>query len=173
MIQNNSHKYNILFPRGGQAGVENLMRSIKNSSINCICHAFNSDVYQLSKSASDIKFLLPTIKSKEFIPKLVNYIIDNQIDCIMPNGITLEHNVVFNEIINQRMLLPDRMTMKICQDKSLTYNVLTEKNIKMAETINVKNLDDIKFFFEKRKRNRYWIRARKGSGSVAATWVRN
>ena len=166
--------HNIIVTGAGSGGAENLIRSLRNGSLDLRIYGSNMDSFLLAKSSADVRISLPGCNEEGYIDNL-NRIIDKEnIELIIPNNdsevgkISQERNK-----LSCNIFLPSNETVQVCQDKLQLHNALEKSNIHQARSLGIKSLVDIDHFMKTNPGERYWIRPRRGSGSMGATWVKN
>lgn len=123
-------------------------------------------------SETDKRVLIPSANSLKYI---------NALNCAIEKfKIEFLHAQPDSEIavisenrnkIDINMFLPQKKTIKLCHDKFKTNKILKRKNVPVAETIRIRNKNDLKKAFEKIDLP-LWIRATKGAGGKGSLLVR-
>ena len=165
-------KYNVLIGGAGSGGGNNLVRSLKQCEIPMNVIGSNIDKYETWRSNADRTYLLPRAISDNYISELNDLINAENIDLIIVSNIE-EMEVVSEkrELINTAVFLPHDKIMKVCNDKIDTHKLFEKNNIPCSKFKKLSSLDDIYRFTKANPADRYWIRAARGAGSIAATWV--
>ena len=168
-------KRHILVTGAGGGGSNNLIRSLRGSSLDLEIFGSNLDPLILAKSQATHNFLLPTATDKAYGERIKKLIESQSIDLVIPNS---DREIkALSDLRDQlpcRLFLPDRETVKICQNKYKMYEVLSQHDIHIAKSYDLTRLDDLQVAFEglKNTGERVWIRLKQGSGSKGATWVK-
>lgn len=164
----------ILVTGAGGGGGENLINSLKKGKINLFIYGSNMDEMLLAKSTADKTVWLPSARNDEYLDYLVNLIEKEKIELVIPNNDTEVGRISKDqENIPCKVFLPPNETVEICQDKLRMYKILSDADVPVAKTIGLTNYQEIDVFVEECASDRYWIRPRRGSGSMGATWVKN
>ena len=169
-------KRKILITGSGGGGSNNLIRSLRASSLDLDICGSNIDPYILAKSEADKNFLLPEASEPNYIDDLLYIIKCEDIDLVIPNSdrevrrISDERNR-----ISCKYFLPSKDVVKLCQDKYEMHLRLKAEDLRTAKAIPINNYDDIEPAIEELTDTgeKFWIRPRSGSGSKGATWVKN
>ena len=169
-------KRKILITGAGGGGSNNLIRSLRASSLDLEIYGSNLDAFILAKSEADKNFLLPSASEPNYIDALLHRIQNEDVDLIIPNS-DREVRRISDERdkIPCRFFLPPRDIVEMCQDKYAMHLKLKEAELKTAKTIPINDYDDIEPAINALADTgeRFWIRPRSGSGSKGATWVKN
>lgn len=178
-------KASVLVTGAGGGGGNNLINSLKKSSLDLTIIGSNCDPFALAKSNADRSYLLPEAGSKEYGSKATDELLGTYLDSvndliareeislIIPNnGREVRTVSELRELINCSVFLPDNETIKVFQDKYKMYEIFFENDIPTAKSYDLKEYDDIDRAFQSLPEgDRYWIRMKKGAGSMGATWV--
>lgn len=156
---------------GGPAGY-NFIDSIKRADEKITTIGTDINPYHLLLSNADIKYLVPPLSDKKKYILAINKIIKkHRVDILHAQP---DPEVFFiaeyRQLIKTKTFLPSMKTMKVCQDKMKTIDILRKSNIPVAETYHIKNIKDLQRAFKTIKKNNttLWLRAIKGAGSKAA-----
>jgi len=168
---------NILITGIGGGGSNNLYESLLQSKLNIddyIIYGSNISKEVLAKSQIKENFLLPVATSPKYKAALIKLIKEQGIDLIIPNN-DREVGVIseIREELPCKVFLPDKESVKFCQDKHEMYLKLKDHGIPMAHSYEIKSLEDIKTAMDKIGGEKFWIRPKVGAGSKGATWVKN
>jgi len=167
-------KYKILVTGAGSGGAENLINSLRKSSLDLIIYGSNMDEYLLAKSSADKIVWLPSAKEERYIEYLKKLIVKEGIHLVIPNNDTEVARISKDrEKLPCKVFLPDKKTIEICQGKFKMYEILNKAGVPLAKSKLLKTLEDIDEFMKEFPAEKYWIRPKRGSGSMGATWVKN
>ena len=169
-------KRKILITGAGGGGSNNLIRSLRASSLDLEIYGSNLDPFILATSRADKNFLLPSASEPTYINALLSKIEEEGIDLVIPNN-DREVRRISDERskISCRLFLPPRDVVAVCQDKFEMHLKLKAADLETAKSIPITDYDDIEPAINELADTgeRFWIRPRSGSGSKGATWVKN
>ncbi len=173
-------KYNVLISCMGGYGALNLLDNIRKSSIGNQIKFFghHADPYMLSRSPAVVNRLVPWAKDEEkYIESTKRFISEEKIELLIPKS-DKEVSVIskYRDELECMVFLPVYDEIVAAQDKYSFYRILKDASVWVAETYNIKKIDDIGVSIEKlRKIQKYWIRVKTPgvAGAFAATWVDN
>ena len=169
-------KVRVLVTSMGGGGSNNLVGSIRLSSLGKDVEIIgtHADKYQLAHSSAEKNYLVPYTKDEElYIDAHKKIISKESVDLIMPNS-DKEVALIskYRNDLACPTFLPDHEVIEASQDKYSLNKILSEKDVKVAKTFDVPNLDNIESSMSLLpNEGKFWIRVRKGSGALAATWV--
>ena len=168
-------KYTILITGSGSGGAENLIQSIKKSSLDIKIIGTNMNKKYSAKSSADKFYILPPATEEELYISKLNRIIEKEnIDLLIPNNDTEVEIISKNrKNINTKTFLPEHEEILLCHDKHEFNKIMKKNGIRVAKSIEINNFEDIDKFIKENSDDKYWIRPKKGSGSTGATWVKN
>lgn len=166
-------KYTVLVTGAGSGGAENLINSIKQSSLDVRIIGTNMYEKYIAKSKADKFYILPPALKDKYIENLNKIIEKEHIDLVIPNN-DLEVEVISSKrkYIRSKLFLPKHEEILICHDKYKFNKLMQENEIPIAKTWEIESFNDIKEFMEQYPDEKYWIRPKQGSGSRGATWVK-
>jgi len=159
----------------GGGGGNNLIRSLRRSTLDLRIIGSNCLPHAVAKSTADATYLMPESRNPDYLPRLQEVIRTEAVDLVIPNN---DREVaVISEVRNQlqcRVFLPSKETVMTCQDKHRFYCALKKVGAKISPSVSVSGIDGIEEAIASLPfSDRYWVRPRRGSGSRGATWVRN
>lgn len=169
-------KRKILITGAGGGGSNNLIRSLKVSSLDLDIYGSNLNSFVLAKSATEKNFLLPPASDSSYIDALIHRIDRHSIDLVIPNSDREIRRISDDrDKIPCRLFLPPRHVVEVCQDKYAMHLQLEAAELETAKSISINDYDDIEPALDALADtgDRFWIRPRSGSGSKGATWVKN
>lgn len=165
--------HNVLVTGAGGGGGENLINSLRSSGLDLNIYGSNMDEYLLAKSTADFTLWLPSARLPLYTTKLAEAVTAHSIDLVIPNNDTEVGRISRDrDELPCKVFLPPDDEVCLCQDKLHLYRRLAECGIPQAQCCELQSLDDVEQFVSQVLRDRYWVRPRKGSGSMGATWVR-
>jgi carbamoyl-phosphate synthase large subunit len=153
----------ILITGAGGSPAINFTRSLKKLKDKYELIGADCSKYYLMRAETSKKYLVPPANNEDYIPFL-NYIIDKEgIDFLhVQNDMEVSFVSENREKINTKTFLPDKETVKICQDKFESYKLWQNAGIKVPKTIFINNENDLKKAYE--EIGDLWLRATSGAG---------
>ena len=171
-MKTDSSKHRILVTGAGGGGGENLINSLRRSNLNLEIWGSNMDEYLLAKSSADVTVWLPPAKEENYTAALAGLLEREKIELVVPNNDTEVGRISRDrDRLPCRVFLPSDETVQICQDKLKMHRVLAEAGVPQAVSTGLESLEDVERFMSEHPGERYWLRPRRGSGSLGATWV--
>ncbi|MFH2056207.1 MAG: hypothetical protein ABIJ61_09640 [bacterium] len=165
--------HSVLVTGAGGGGGENLINSLRASGLDLNIYGSNMDEHLLAKSSADFTLWLPSARLPRYTQDLAEAVEAHAIELVIPNNDTEVGRISRDrEMLPCRIFLPPDEEVSVCQDKLQLYRRLAERNIPQAHCRELASLDDIDDFVSSAGFEKYWLRPRKGSGSMGATWVR-
>lgn len=166
--------HKILVTGAGSGGGENLIGSLRRADLDLFIVGSNMDEFLLAKSTADKTVWLPSGLSEGYTPALDAFIRREGIELVIPNNDTEVGRISRDrDKLSCTVFLPPDETVCVCQDKLRMHEVLAAAGIPQALFRNVNDFGDIDAFMAEHPADKYWVRTRRGSGSVGATWVQN
>ena len=163
----------VLVTGAGGGGGENLINSLRAAALDLTIYGSNMDEFLLTKSTADYTIWLPSARLPRYTAHLIEAVNVHGIDLVIPNNDTEVARISRDrDQLPCKVFLPPDEEVQLCQDKLHLYQCLAEQGIPQACCQELKTLADIDDFIGTTPRDRYWVRPRKGSGSMGATWVR-
>lgn len=165
---------------GGTPSI-NFIRSIKKYSEKIRVIGTEANKYYLFRSEADKNYLIPRVSEKKYLNSL-NHIINKERIQFMhiQNDEELKFVSENREKIKTDLFLPSKKTIRICQDKYLSYQAWKKANIKVAETKMINSVKDLSSAF-KSFNGKIWIRSIKGAAGkwsmpvedieIAKSWI--
>jgi len=167
-------KTKIVITCAGSGGSNNLIRTLKERNKYFIIGT-NIDKYKAAKSNADKNYILPHAShEKMYLSKLKKLINLEKPDLIVAKS-DAEVKVVskYRDEVDSTVFLPDNKTIELCQNKLDFYKFAKANNIDIAKTFEVSTLDCIENIFHQFDKYPLWCRLKNGSGSTAATKLKN
>jgi hypothetical protein len=157
----------------GSGSSGNLIRALRAMTPRPHIIGLNEDRFLLKLSLADRNYLCPAPESGDFIERLSEIIIREQINVIMPTN-----DDIVKTLSDKRkrlpigLLLPRQKTINLCQDKYALNVFLRQRDIPVPLTYEIRSLKGVdKVFARFARANILWCRARRGARSLAATPV--
>jgi carbamoyl-phosphate synthase large subunit len=162
----------ILVAGAGGAPSTNFIRSLRKAKEKIYIVGADADKHYLMRSEVDKRYLVPPASDPNYFSVLNQIIKKEKVEFMhMQNdyeiGIVSENR----EKINTNLFLPSEETIKICQNKFLSYEKWKNAGIKIPLTMMIHTKDDLKKAF-KEYNNKVWVRAIEGAagkGSLPVT----
>ena len=164
----------VLILGAGGGGGNNLIRSLRKSSLDLRILGTNCLPHCVAKSTADETYLMPECSLPDYLDRLVALVKQTKVDLIIPNNdrevAAISHN---RDKIPARVFLPSDDVVRVCQDKDTFIQTLSRAGKAVPLTRQLSGVDDIESCMASLPRSdKYWVRPRRGSGSKGATWVR-
>jgi carbamoylphosphate synthase large subunit len=162
----------ILVTGAGSGGAENLITSLRMSDLDLFIYGSNMDEYMLGRSSADSLVWLPSARADEYIDRLERIVHRENVELVIPNNDTEVDRISRDrEQLSCKVFLPPKDTVETCHDKLKMHKRFAELGIPQASSREISSHEDIKAFMEESSAGKYWVRPRRGSGSMGATWV--
>jgi carbamoyl-phosphate synthase large subunit len=158
----------ILVTGAGGSPAANFIRSLRKAPEQFYLVGTDADKYYLQRAEVDARYLVPTVKDPLYIDFL-NYIIEKeQIEFVhAQNDAEVSFLSENREKIKAKTLFPSKETVKICQDKFLSFEKWQKAGIKVPETVIIRTPDELQTAFDNFG-GKMWIRATSGAGGRGA-----
>jgi carbamoyl-phosphate synthase large subunit len=124
----------------------------------------DADKYYFHRMETDKKYLVPLVSDPSFID-VINYIIEKEkIEFVhAQNDAEVNFLSSHREKIRAKTLFPDKKTVKICQDKFLSFERWHAVGLKVPHTQIIKTKEELEAAF-KAYGGKVWLRATSGAG---------
>jgi|Deesub1362A_J573_1020465.scaffolds.fasta_scaffold00057_147 carbamoyl-phosphate synthase large subunit len=160
---------------GGPAGI-NFIKSLRLPSEKFYIAGGDVNKWHLELSDVDSRYLLPKFDDPSYIRALNEVIKLEEIEFVHPQPDVEVAAISENrERIKAKTFLPDKKTVRICQDKMHLTEILKENDIPVPNTFNLSGEAEIpkalKTLLEVYPR-KAWLRAKKGAGAKASLPVK-
>ena len=174
----------ILVTGCGGSPSTNFIRSLRASPEKFFIIGVDCNKYYLQRSETDLRFLIPSTSSKNYLPVIRQIIKETKADLIYSQPDAEVAKISKNRAsLKVKTFLPDNKTIEICQDKLKSYQIWKAAGIKVPETVFIAKPQDIKQAFKKLGKS-IWLRSivshGGGKGSfytddfeVAKAWVKH
>jgi len=166
---------------GGSAAV-NFIKSLRMAKEKIFVVGTDISKEHLELSNADKKYQFVPVSDQSYLEKLNRLIELEKVEFVHPQP---DVEVIFisenREKINAITFLPDKKTIKLCQNKIECNEALLKAGVPVPESHRIKNDDDLKSAFEQLlpknsknsdKNDKLWFRAIKGAGSKASLPIR-
>ncbi|MHC4671379.1 MAG: ATP-grasp domain-containing protein [Planctomycetota bacterium] len=152
--------------------IQAFKRAAASLGIKALIHTADADAAFAASCIADRSHLVPAVNSPQYIPALLKLAQKNKIDLLFPLIDTELPKLArarekFARISCSAIISSTRV-MKICQDKLLTYDFLTNNGIDTPQTCSYKQALN-----KKRHRFPYFLKPRKGSASKGNFIIKN
>jgi glutathione synthase/RimK-type ligase-like ATP-grasp enzyme len=165
----------VLVLGAGTGASNNLIRSLKAGDPSLVIVGTNDDRFVLKKSIADRHYLTTKPHHPRFGDALCRLVELERIDVVIP-GSDADAAVLsdIRDRLSGRLLLPQKRTIQLCQDKYELTQFLRANGVAAPATVAVGSLDDLSDIFgQLGDQERLWCRIRTGTGSMGATAVRS
>jgi carbamoyl-phosphate synthase large subunit len=164
--------HKILLTGAGSGGGENLIRSLRAGSLELEIYGSNMDEHVLARSAADRAVFLPSARDEEYTGVLRRVVEREGIELVIPNNDTEVGRLSRDrDRIPCAVFLPAGDTVTVCQDKLQMHRIFEDAGIAQAVYRGLESFEDIEAFMDDCPCEKYWVRPRRGSGSMGATWI--
>jgi carbamoyl-phosphate synthase large subunit len=155
----------------GPAGA-NFIKSLRMSGEEFYISGSDINPLHLELANADSKNLLPQCDSSDYIEGLNEIIVKEKIDLVHPQP-DAEVAVLSEkrDDIKANLYLPDKQTVRICQDKMLFMATLGAAGVPIAKSYSIKNKSDLELSLARLLEinpDKAWLRATKGAGGRAS-----
>jgi hypothetical protein len=154
----------ILVTGAGGSPATNFVRSLRKAPEDFYLVGTDVDKYYLQRAETDARYLVPTIKDPQYID-VINYIIEKEnIEFLhAQNDAELAVLSENREKLKAKVFLPAKETIRICQDKFLSFEKWEAAGIKVPKTYIIHNKEELQKAFDEFG-GKMWIRAISGAG---------
>lgn len=154
----------ILVTGAGGSPAVNFTRSLRKAPEDFYLVGTDADKYYLQRAEVDARYLVPLVKDPDYI-KVLNHIIDTEkIEFVhAQNDAEVNFLSANREKLHAKTLFPDKETVKICQDKFLSFEKWQAAGIKVPKTVIIKDKAGLQAAFDEFG-GKMWIRATSGAG---------
>jgi len=158
----------------GSGGGNNLIRSLRKSSLDLHLVGTNCLPQCVAKSTADETYLIPESSSPDYLDHVVGLIKKTKAELVFP---TSDREVAAmsrdRDKIPARVFLPPYDIVSLCQNKDAFVRTLSQAGKAVPTAVQLTGIDDIETCIAQLPPSeKYWVRPRRGSGSKGATWVR-
>ncbi|HUS25908.1 MAG TPA: hypothetical protein VMY99_00995 [Nevskiaceae bacterium] len=158
----------ILITGAGGSPATNFVRSLRKAPEKFYLVGTDVDKYYLHRAETDVRYLVPNIKDPLYI-KAINHIIEKEnVEFVHAQndaelGVLSENR----EKLKAKLFLPSKETIRICQDKFLSFEKWQKAGIKVPKTVIIRNKRQLQQAFDDFG-HKMWIRATSGAGGRGA-----
>lgn len=154
----------ILVTGAGGSPSANFIRSLRRAPENFYIVGTDADKYYLMRAETDKRYLVPLARDPLYIKVLNKIIEDNKIEFVhAQNDVEVNFLSENRDKIKARVLLPSKKTVRICQDKFLSFEKWEAAGIKVPDTRIINTKKDLEKAFATND-GKLWIRATTGAG---------
>lgn len=154
----------ILVTGAGGSPAVNFTRSLREAPEDFYLVGTDAEKYCLMRAETDKRYLVPLCNDSNYIPVLNHIIEKENIEFLHAQNDAEVNTLSANrETLKAKVFLPAKETVKICQDKYLSFQKWEEHGLKVAKTILLRNEDDLLRAFEEFGGS-LWIRSKHGAG---------
>lgn len=158
---------------GGPAGV-NFVNSLRVAPEKFYIIALDTNPFHLEWVDANEKLLVPQSIDKDYIPELIKIIKRTKADFLHPQpDIDVKTISKNRDKLGTKMFLPNKKTVKICQDKYLSARTWKKSKISIQKAIYVTNTKKSLEIAGRTFGYPYWLRASQGASSKGSTPVPN
>lgn len=154
----------ILVTGAGGAPATNFVRSlrlVKDEQFHLI--GLDADKYYLQRAETDERYLAPFCSDPQYIPYLNSIIKDTGAELIFAQpDVEIEYISDHREEIDCKVFLPAKETVKICQNKYLSFEKWKAAGLTVPDTMMINDENDLKEAF-KVFGPKIWLRAVQGA----------
>jgi carbamoyl-phosphate synthase large subunit len=163
----------VLLPGAGTGAGNSLIRSLRADYPGLAVIGAHVDRFTLRNSKANHNYLLPQRGHPRFVDRLREIIEREQIDLLMPNT---DADVVLaselRDVLPCRLFLPSKSVIERCQDKYDLSVFLRSRDVPVAATVPVSDLESLDAVFARlAPGRRAWCRIRSGYASRGAAPV--
>lgn len=152
---------------GGPASV-NVIKSLRLAEEMLIVGT-EINKYRIHLSQADKNYIVPVATTTDYIDEMNEIIEENEVGMVLPQPDTEVWVLGENRSrLKAKTFLPNQETIRVCQDKFLSYKKWKENGIPVPHTEEIHRIEDI-IDFTKKFSSPYWIRATKGAGGRGST----
>jgi len=158
---------------GGSAGM-NFIKSLRHAPEDFYIVGVDASKYYAKLSQADKTYVLPYCSDPGYIEELNRILVTESVDFL---HIQPDPEVAFisehREQIFTDVLLPDARTIRMAQDKYRLNTLLRDYRVPAPPTEKVIDPDNLRRLIKTKKKEKLWLRAMKGAGSLGALPVDN
>ena len=154
----------ILVTGAGGSPSANFIRSLRKAPEDFYIVGTDADKYYLMRAETDKRYLVPLANDPLYLMVLNKIIEEEGIEFIhAQNDVEVNFLSENRDKINAKILLPSKETIRICQDKFLSFEKWEADGIKVPDTRIIRTEKDLEDAF-KVNDGKLWIRATTGAG---------
>ena len=157
---------------GGPAGI-NFIKSLGDAPEKIYVIGTDVNKHHLELVNADEKCIIPRSDSSDYIEKLNSLINMTKADIVHPQPDSEVRILSENrKKINAMLFLPEKRTVRICQDKHESAKAWKKAGLPISHSIEIRDEADM-ITAEEKFGLPYWLRAKVGFSSRGSTLVRN
>lgn len=171
----------VLITGAGGSPAANFTRSLRKAPEDFHIVGTDSSEFYLMRAETDSRYLVPSAEDPMYLA-VINEIIERErVDLVHAQN-DAEVNFLSDNraLLGARTFLPDKETVRLCQDKYLSYERWQAAGLKVANTLLLDDEEDLRRAFEEYGGS-VWLRATTGAGGrgslpardyhTAKTWL--
>jgi predicted ATP-grasp superfamily ATP-dependent carboligase len=154
----------ILITGAGGSPAINFTRSLRKAPEKFYLVGTDADKFYLQRAETDARYLVPLAREADYLTVLNDIIEKEKIEFVhAQNDVEVNFLSENREKVNAKLLLPSKETVKICQDKFLSFEKWEAAGIKVPKTYIITNHEELQQAFDEFG-GHMWIRATSGAG---------
>ena len=155
---------NILILGVGGSPATNFVRSLRDAPEKFNIVGTDCDKFNLYRSEADSNHLIPRCDDEKYIEVLNGIIEEEKIDFLhIQNDLEIAVISENREKINTKTFLPDKETVKICQNKYASFKKWEKAKLPQPKTVFLNHSTDLNTAFDTLGK-KIWIREQSGAG---------
>ncbi len=163
----------ILVTGAGGSPSTNFVRSLRATPEKFYIVGIDANKYYLMRAETSKRYLVPSVDDSHFFPIVNKIIQDEKIDFIhIQNDTEMKFFSENREMIGVNVFLPSKETVRICQNKYLSYIAWEKAGISVPKTMMINTGNDLKKAFDGFEGS-MWLRATTGAGGRGSLAVEN
>lgn len=157
----------ILITGAGGSPATNFVRSLRAAAPDHLV-GVDADPYHLMRAETDVRYLVPRADDPDYLDVLNDVIDAETVEMVhAQNDVELRFLSEHRDDVRATTFLPDRETVRICQDKFASFERWKGVGLPVPETILIATDDDLVGAFETFG-GELWLRATEGAGGRGA-----
>lgn len=154
----------ILVTGAGGSPAANFTRSLREAPEKIYIVGTDASKYYLHRAEVDARYLAPLVSDPLYLDVINKIIEKEKIEFVhAQNDAEVNFLSENRDKVNAKLLLPDAETVKICQDKFLSFEKWEAAGIKVPKTVIVRDKEGLQKAFDEFG-GKMWIRATSGAG---------
>lgn len=171
----------VLVTGAGGSAATNFIRSLRQAPEEFYIVGSDASEYYLMRAETDARYLVPSATEPDFLAVINEIIRRESVELVhLQSDVEVNFFSENRESVMARTFLPAKDTVRLCQDKYLSYRRWHDAGLKVAQTLLVENDEDLRCAFEEFGGS-VWLRATTGAGGrgslpardydTARTWL--
>lgn len=154
----------ILVTGAGGSPSANFIRSLRKAPENFYIVGTDADKFYLMRAETDTRYLVPLARDPQYLDILNKIIEEEKIEFVhAQNDVEVNFLSENRDKLKAKTLFPDQKTVKLCQDKFLSFQKWEAAGLKVPKTRIIKTRAELEQAFEDFG-GKLWIRATTGAG---------